>query len=97
MSISSRQAASQRVLNQRVLIQEVEESQQKEGKLVKVDGERNPLGTGRIVARADDVKSGVQVGDSVIFDRRQALPLKLPDGDYLLVHESMLYVVLTHR
>lgn len=97
MSISSQYAASQRVLNQRVLIQEVEESQQKEGKLVRVDGERNPLGTGRIIARADDLKSGVKVGDSVIFDRRQALPLKLPDGDYLLVHESMLYVVLTQH
>lgn len=83
------------VLNQRVLIQETEETQPKDGKLIKVDGEKNPLGRGRVTAAATDLKCNLQVGDLVIFDRRQALPMKFEFGEYLLVHESMIYVVLT--
>ncbi|TXH11338.1 MAG: hypothetical protein E6R04_01805 [Spirochaetes bacterium] len=78
------------VYNQRFLLVEHPEKQV-DGKLIKVDGERSPLGRGEVVRAAPDVKNNL-TGKYVIFDRRQALPLKLQGTEYLLVHESMVYV-----
>lgn len=84
----------ERVLNQRILLREVEEPRQTEGRLVKVDGEKNPLGRGKIIHRDPESKLDLQRGDSVLFDRRQALPVKVDGEELLLVHESMVYAVV---
>lgn len=83
------------VLNQRVLLLEEVSDPAQTGKLVRVEGDKNPLGRGKVCFVADDLKNKIVVGDTVIFDRRQALPLKVENEEYLLVHESMLYLVFT--
>ncbi len=80
------------VYNQRFLLLE-EQEKQTDGKLIKVEGERSQLGKGKVAKAANDVKMDL-TGRYVIFDRRQALPVKLDGKEYLLVHESMIYVGL---
>lgn len=81
------------VYNQRFLLVE-EQEKQADGKLIKVDGERSSLGRGKIVHAAADVKINL-TGKHVIFDRRQALPVKVDKDEFLLVHESMVYIGLS--
>lgn len=80
-----------RMVQQMVLIQEVEAVPAQTGKLVVPDTVVQNLGRGKIVA----VEEGrLRVGDTVLYDTRQAIPCNLEGEGYFILHETNILAVL---
>ncbi len=73
------------MFQQKVLVEELEEPPVPEGKLLIPQSVAKNLARGRIVA-VDEGK--LRVGDTILYDNRQALPCKLEEHEYLVIHES---------
>lgn len=79
------------MLQQRVLIAEDVEEATTEGGLFVPEGIARNLGKGTIVAVEE---SKLRVKDKVLFDKRQALTLKLEGTEYVILHEAQVLAVL---
>lgn len=83
-----------KMLQQRLLIEESPESQTTTAGLFVPDTIAKNLGKGKIVAVGE---SKLRSGDTVIFDRRQALPITLEEKEYLILHEPQVIAVLSKK
>lgn len=80
------------MLQQRLLIEESPESQTTTSGLFVPDTIAKNLGKGKIVAISE---SKLRTGDTVIFDRRQAMPVTIEEKAYLILHETQVIAVLS--
>jgi len=80
-----------RMLQQRVLLEPLEEPKVQTGNLVVPDTVAKNLGRAKIVS-VDEGK--LRVGDVVLYDTRQGMTCSLEGEEYVIVHESNVFAVL---
>lgn len=82
------------MLQQRLLVEESPEPSTTSSGLIVPETIAKNLGRGKIVAVGE---TKLRSGDTVIFDRRQAIPMSLDDKEYLILHESQVIAVLSKK
>ena len=81
-----------RMLQQRVLLRPLATPISSTKKLFIPEGVNKNLGRGEVVATSE-VK--LRVGDEVLYDLRQTMPMTLSDEELVLIHESYIYAVFS--
>lgn len=81
------------LLQSRFLIKEIEQSHS-EGRLHVPNTSDKILGRA-LITRCPVGHAVLSDGMEVIFDKRQALPIKLEGQDFFIVHETMIYIAFT--
>lgn len=80
------------MFQQRVLVKQDESEPASDGGLIIPDSVSKWIGKGSIVA-IDEGK--LRIGDQVLFDVRQVIPVRLEKEDFVILHESQILAVLT--
>lgn len=79
------------MFQQRVLLEEIPEEPNREGKIVVPQTVAKNLSRGKLIAVND---GKLREGDLVLFDNRQAVSITLEGKEYLIAHETQIIAVL---
>ena len=85
-----------RPLDDRVLIEAIEETEQKVGNIIIPDTAKEKPRMGKVVAvgNDEDLKEQVKKGDTIIYSKYSGDEIKLDDKEYLIVQRGDILAVV---